>query len=429
MPPETWNVISPFNNSEIIIFELLPFVNGKITFAGVNRKIRETILHSDICDYWRHTTFEICIDSYCCPGCSLKRRGASKSGALRIISHFPYRRIKMHCFITDIPEFLLALGTRGCVEFLHLTLTNKANSPPLSELLSSDLDPNFFKNLHELTLDSSHLSYVKPAGRVRLLQILGQNLLSLSFTGLSPTRMFHSLNELCPKLERLRVDRAHCQEDFETYHSATLKHLELCRSNFTFHCNLPFPNLRSLRFTPACRCEISQIELMILCLKTSNLVELCMEVPSDIASHVLSFIAYCLPNLHGLKLEGSYSSGELSGLSMEYLNAHCQQLRAFEITSRQTVTAIHIEKYGFLSLGSFPALSSIRVMYEDFLLDNLPIVLTQSKSITEVVMWERKRWCNVAWGDIQKRLLSLTETFPSVKVTLEDISGTSVNNS
>lgn len=415
--------ISPFNNFEIILFEILPYVSNKISFAGLNKKIRTLVLHSDTCDYWKNTSFEICIDSYCCPGCSLKRRGANVNGALRVISQFPYRQIKMHCFITDIPKFLLSLGSRGCVESLHLTLTNKANSPPLSELLSTDLSPNMFTNLYDLTLDSSHLNYVKPAGRIRLLQILGQNLLSLSFIGLSPSRMFQSLNELCPKLERLRVDRAHSLEDFEFYHSASLKHLELCRANFTFKNSIQFPNLISLRFTPSCRCEISQIETMIQCLPAISLVELCMEVPSDNVSQVVTLIASSLINLRRLKLEGSYTDGDISEEAMVNLCDGCIHLQTFEITSRQTVTAIHMSPAAVRALGSFPALTSVRVMYEDFLLDELLLALAQTKSITEVVMWERKRWCNVAWGDIQKRMLTVMETFLAVRITLEDISG------
>lgn len=141
---------------------------------------------------------------------------------------------------------LIALSRTRTLKGLDLTLSNKSNSPPLEDLLSmSDfytlraekILPGSleFPSLKELTLDSSHLQHVNLAGRARLLDILGVNLESLSFSGLSPSGAFGILSSRCPKLLKLRVDRVSAAQDILSYRNPDLEELDLRRAGFLLY--------------------------------------------------------------------------------------------------------------------------------------------------------------------------------------------------
>jgi hypothetical protein len=151
----------------------------------------------------------------------------------------PYRSEHTGC--------LTALSTTRTLKGLDLTLSNKSNSPPLEDLLSMSnfypSDDTMKKNSHslefpqlkELTLDSTHLQHVNLAGRARLLDILGINLESLSFSGLSPSGAFSILSTRCPKLLKLRVDRISAAQDILSYRSVALEELDLRRAGFLLY--------------------------------------------------------------------------------------------------------------------------------------------------------------------------------------------------
>lgn len=92
-----------------------------------------------------------------------------------------------------------------------------------------------FPLLKELTLDSSHLQHVNLPGRARLLDILGVNLESLSFSGLSPSGAFSILSSRCPKLLKLRVDRVCAAQDILSYSNPDLEELDLRRAGFLLY--------------------------------------------------------------------------------------------------------------------------------------------------------------------------------------------------
>lgn len=141
----------------------------------------------------------------------------------------------------------MALSTTRTLKGLDLTLSNKSNSPPLEDLLSmSNFYPSDdtqkkhsssleFPQLKELTLDSTHLQHVNLAGRARLLDILGINLESLSFSGLSPAGAFSILSTRCPKLLKLRVDRISAAQDILSYRNVALEELDLRRAGFLLY--------------------------------------------------------------------------------------------------------------------------------------------------------------------------------------------------
>ena len=250
-------------NSDVVLGHILPYIRQKkmlATVATVSKHLKEILFSSEAEHIWndKQSSFHLCIDTYC-TSCLMKKlqRKGSHHGSIGFLRKFPISRIKLHCFVTDIPDCLLALSSRKYLESLDLTLTNKTNSPPLEDLLGMssffpqedeknqnhksstnlndigssgttvndnssngfsssinskciiadnnnlgnrnsnkfDDDSNIdreghsllFPELRDLTLDSCHLQHVNLAGRARLLDILGGNLESLTFSGLSPT--------------------------------------------------------------------------------------------------------------------------------------------------------------------------------------------------------------------------------------------------
>ena len=180
---------------------------------------------------------------------------------------------------------LTALSTTRTLRELDLTLSNKSNSPPLEDLLAQsnffntqcheqnkDSSSFAFPQLNELTLDSTHLQHVNLAGRARLLDILGSNLETLSFCGLSPAGVFSILSSRCPKLKKLRVDRVAAAQDILSYKNKSLEELELRRAAFllypgNFYSPLFFPLFLSLSFSLSCvifRCFLTWLPFILI---------------------------------------------------------------------------------------------------------------------------------------------------------------------
>jgi len=409
---------------DILLHRIFPFLDrrSKFSLGGTCKENRLMILSPQASKYWNNDgPFEFCIDSYCCPVCPLKRNGFKTSGALSILSNFPFQMVKMHGFVTNIPDFLTALSHKKTIVSLHLAITNKANSPPLCDLLPNDLTGDMFPNLTELVLDSAHLQHVNPAGRHRLLCILGERLISLSFLALSPSHMFTMVKELCPNLRTLRVDKACSLEDLALYRNNNLESLELCRADFLLTVHLQLPRLRRLRFTPARVYDTVQFTQMISVLNP-NILELCLEVPSEMASSLLPHIATRLPQLRNLKLEGSYMCGKLDVAELSSLCTGCPSLHTFEVFSARSVSTLGFQNNAFHVLGSFPSLRRVRVMYEETVVADLALTLSTSRSLSEVVLWERMRWSSRPWTMMRLRVSSIASAFPTTNVSLEDVS-------
>jgi hypothetical protein len=183
--------------------------------------------------------FHLCIDTHC-TSCYSKIKKGSHTGLSDFLRKFPIYRLKFHCFVADLPDCMLALSSRKSLKILDLTLTNKTSSPPLEEMLKADIyaplfahkdndyintiksDHNneintqimensketidsgisqqnhVFPDLKELKIDSSHMQHIDLAGRAKLLDILGANLESLTFAGLSPKGMSILFTPLLP---------------------------------------------------------------------------------------------------------------------------------------------------------------------------------------------------------------------------------------
>ena len=201
-------------SSDVVVGNILPYILQKktlATIASISKHFRDTLLSHDAEHIWNHekTSFHLCIDTYCA-NCMMKKlqRKGSHFGSIGFLRKFPIGNLKLHCFVTDIPDCIVALSSRKFLRTLDLTLSNKTNSPSLEALLgalksspenslsfktdfsgygkTSDIGPESFPDLKDLILDSSHLQHVNLLGRALLLDILGTNLEALSFSGLSP---------------------------------------------------------------------------------------------------------------------------------------------------------------------------------------------------------------------------------------------------
>jgi hypothetical protein len=188
-------------SADVVVGNVLPFIMQKktlATLATVSRHFRDILFSKDAEHIWNHdnSTFHLCIDTFCA-NCMMKKkqRKGSHFGSVGFLRKFPIGNLTLHCFVTDIPDCIEALSERKYLKTLELTLSNKSNSPPLEDLLeaspmllnSRTCEKNcMFTDLKDLKLDSSHLQHVNLPGRARLLDILGANLESLTFSGLSP---------------------------------------------------------------------------------------------------------------------------------------------------------------------------------------------------------------------------------------------------
>ena len=230
------------------------------------------------------------------------------------------------------------------------TTSSSSTSSSSSSIASSVVySTNAFASLTELSLDSSHLQHVNPQGRAKLLDVLGRNLVSLSFSGLSPpgtvlphnTTYFHTqlvlifqkiltyiyhrlfiilfhtihtntsspipfrlslslllagvfsiLSSRCPNLTRLRVDRATSEQDLSTFQSTKITELELCRANFLL-CPGSLNGLgalKKLRYSASFRCDSAHME-GIVGAAPPTLEYLSLEVSSTCVNPVLHAIS------------------------------------------------------------------------------------------------------------------------------------------
>jgi len=312
---------------------------------------------------------------------------------------------------------------------LDLTLTNIAHSPSLERILSDkkgiieQLPENAFPKLAYLSIDSSHLSHVHLGGRSKLLDILGRNLLKLSFRNLSPDGVFAILQSKCPKLVHLRMDKAHSQNDFEKYSSTHLLHLELCRCPFLLSNSLSiqFPSLKSLRFSPANRLDASQIMSLVERLPI-NLLELSMEIPSTLANVLVNAVSNALYSLKKLHICGSHETGFISRESLILLGNACRSLQSLQITCAYMVNPLLFNSPSdFTLLESsqlFPCLSSLHLTICDVVLSGLPGLLAHSTTLQNVTLLCRKNWIpqNIA---LERMCTELSMQYPHIKLELD----------
>lgn len=144
-------------SEEVLLFYILPLCGKLSTIAALatsNKRMRKRCLQSRL--PFSAPPIDICIDLYC-PLCPLRKQHGTARGAISLLGSFPLSRVRMHCFVTDVPLCLEALSHKGSIESLDLKLTNKSSSCSLDSLLPKHLPGLGVPRLVELILDSSHL--------------------------------------------------------------------------------------------------------------------------------------------------------------------------------------------------------------------------------------------------------------------------------
>jgi hypothetical protein len=284
-------------------------------------------------------------------------------------------------------------------------------------------DQLILTNLKALTLDSSHLNHINLAGRALLLEIIGGSLMSLSFVGLSPRGVFSIISSRCPQLRHLRVDKAISANDFLNYRNEFLEHLELCRSHFCLSEPLPFPHLINFKFTASFKLECSQVRSMINFVPKS-VQRISLELPSAFINESLIALSMRLSNLKSVFIEGSYGSGSISRNTLHELGVCCGQfLEHFEIHCLKYVDSLTFDLEALSAFSyNFPKLKLLRMMYEEYLLDELPHLLRSVQSLKQLVLKARKKWISQRqWNVITEKLKRLNYEFPNTDIFLQNI--------
>ena len=95
-------------STDVVLANILPFICQKktlSTLATVSKHFKN-ILFSDVAEgLWNQSCgpFKFCIDTYC-PVCLIKKKQkGGMHGVLGFLEKCPINRLKLHCFITDIP--------------------------------------------------------------------------------------------------------------------------------------------------------------------------------------------------------------------------------------------------------------------------------------------------------------------------------------
>lgn len=370
--------------------------------------------------------FQVCIDGYC-PTCHFNKECGTAKSALRFMTNCPVKRLQIHCFLIDIPNCLAALSERGTLQQLSLAITHQSDSPLLENVLSthstrSSIHPQGFSQLKELVLDSSHLNHVRLEGRAQLLDFMGQSLEHLSFRNLSPSGVFSILEDRCPRLKYLRVDRAQTLPDLLQYHNPLLEELELRRCNFIFE-SLKLPGLKRLRFSASFRMQLSHVKAFISA-TPKTISDLSVEVPSSLVNQLIVLVSRHLHDLQHLTLEGAYDTHAISSRALGYLGSRCKSLKSIQLRHAKSVNALSFQSAESIDVlrTSFPNLSLLRMRFDEVFIDALRKLLAQSSCMNQLTLWQRKRWKGIEkWNIMEMQVAALRESFPNVKITLENV--------
>lgn len=94
----------------VVLEHILPYFRGDkkalSTIAGVSQHFQKILYSSEAEQLWNHYNgpFQFCIDTYCMI-CLLKKKKkkGNISNVLGLLQKCPINKLKLHCFITDIP--------------------------------------------------------------------------------------------------------------------------------------------------------------------------------------------------------------------------------------------------------------------------------------------------------------------------------------
>lgn len=186
-------------------------------------------------------------------------------------------------------------------------------------------------------------------------------------------------------------------------------------------CLSNFPSLNSVKYTPSFRCDSAQVEGVINALP-SVLCHLSLEIPSKTGDDVLNAVSKRLHIIQSLNIQGSHELGSLSADALLNLGRKCLFLTSLGVTSAKSVSDMCFSTgAAFMMLSSFPSLRTLRVKYDEVSIGNLRGLLTQSDSLREIILWERKKWIQPKmWSKMQQAVEAINTQFPHCSVVLEN---------
>lgn len=154
----------------------------------------------------------------------------------------------------------------------------------------------------------------------------------------------------------------------------------------------------------------------------SVLNHLSLELPSQTGNDVLQSISKRLHIIKTLEIQSSHELGNLCSDSLLNLGRKCLYLNSFSVTSTKSVSdMLFHDSSAFLMLASFPSLRRICVKYDSISINHLSNLLTQSDSLREVILWERKKWIpSKIWDEMLSKIRSINLLFPCCTVVLEN---------
>jgi hypothetical protein len=299
-------------------------------------------------------------------------------------------------------------------------LSCRSSDRALADIIGGELleKTECFQNLRELTLDGSHLVAVNLAGRSKMLKILGKRLECLRFVGNTPKGIFEVIEELCPNLRRLRLDRSNEGVDYS--HMPFLEDMRLERSM-----HLPtafsYESLRLFSFSYYHYFGVDRIERLItnLAMQLKRPLEgLDLEIPGVFVNETLCFCAEHLRDLQSLTIRSSHSDGVISPGTIQSLAQACPNLRQLKMKGKST-SPIIFSPSALQELGFVHKLDELFLVLNDKHLDNIERLLSSSSFPLKVIMWERRRWVSAhIWRNAQLKLADIQCRYPRTTLSV-----------
>jgi hypothetical protein len=174
-----------------------------------------------------------------------------------------------------------------------------------------------------------------------------------------------------------------------------------------------------VKYTPSFRCDSAQMEGLINALPAA-LRRLSLETPSQTGDDVLRAVSKRLHIINSLHIQGSHELGSISSDALQLLGRKCLFLNSLEITSAKSVSDLVFDSSSFMMLSSFPSLTKLRAKYDATSIQFLSSLLTQSDSLRQVILWERKKWISPQkWIAMLATVAAVHKQFPHCTVVLE----------
>lgn len=353
----------------------------------------------------------------------------SRALAKTLLSSTSSLACSLHANAATLMEYLQFVCQGGAILSLHIRLRN-------DESTSTSLTPLSAMRLKHLSIysDTWDISFLRFESIIRF---IGYNLESLHLEEASPASLFPLLATYCPHLEHLTIDGEQPKADFQKYASPNLSFLRLHETQIDLSEQyIQLPALTRLEFIDS----IEPIDTIRSITKLPfSLRELELQIDYRQADSCILTIGQVLFNLDNLilRLRDTADSDEDEDVEEQHIQAvgreamqslcnGCPHLNYFEIVDK-IIGGLSLE--AFLMLPEFAELEHVCIVYGSAFIEALPKVLSDSHSLTEVILFEDAHYfCAVderlaplsKWEVMCMKVESVAERFPSVDIELRD---------